>query len=177
MRLSIGLAGALVLSLLYALPIGVRAQTIDTQVGNPLSGSGCLGCPFDQLIGLQTASGNKKAAVMVVQGPDPTKDGDKPRGAYFPDKAHWGEFVKLWNQARATHAPAKNTNIIDNSTKIGKYLDLGTQTMAFVSVNEDATIEIVVIGPDKWPMMFYLRPKDFDEFGQDVTTVSAYFGN
>jgi hypothetical protein len=152
-----------------ALP-GARAQTIDTQAGNPLSDGGT----FAQLIGLQTASGDKKAAIIVIQGPEPTKDEYKPRWAGFPDKAHWDQFAALWNQARGTKPPAR-TNINGDSTKIGQYWDDAGQVLLTVEVNDDATIEINVMGPDKWPMMFRLQPKDFDEFGRNVATVTAYF--
>lgn len=177
MGLRVLLAGSFLCALLCAPPMGARAQTqatvMDTVIGNALSDGGT----FEQLMALETVNGDTKGALIMVQGPDPSKDEYKPRFAFFADKPEWNKFVNLWNQARATPPPAKSATVLSNSTSIGSSLDPTTATMVSVSVNEDATIEIDVIGPDKWPMLFRLRPKDFDEFGKDVATVSDYFGN
>jgi hypothetical protein len=173
MRLSILVAGSLALSVLFAPPMRARAETVDTQVGNTFSDGGT----FPLVLALATTSGKLKQAAILVEGPDPSKEEYKRRAAFFPDKAHWQEFVKLWNQARNTPAPSKSTNSLRSSTAIGSCFDAVDATMAMVSVNEDGTIQIDVIDSDKWPMMFRLQPGDFDEFGSAVAKVTAYFGN
>ena len=44
-----------------------------------------------------------------------------------------------------------------------------------MSVNDDATIEFAVMTKDKWPMLFRLRPDDFQEFDRDLKSISVYF--
>jgi hypothetical protein len=171
MRLPRFLAGPLVFSSLCALPICARAQTIDTQAGNAFSDGGAAA----NLMCLATASGDKKLAGMIIRGPDPKQDIYKPRIAYFVDQSEWDKFVQLWSRARTLKAPAR-TNANGDSTDVGKYWDDADQVLVTVAVNDDLTIEFDIVDADKNPLLFRLRPKDFDEFSRDVVTVSAYFG-
>jgi hypothetical protein len=165
------LAGSLVFSSLFLLQILARAQSIDTQAGNAfVDGSAAA-----YLMCLATASGDKKLAGMIVRGHDPKQDIYKPRVAYFADETEWDKFVQLWSRARTTKAPA-HTNINGDSTNVGKYWDDADQVLVTVAVNDDATIEFDIVDADKIPVLFRLRPKDFDEFSRDVATVTGYFG-
>ncbi len=171
MRLPSFVAGSLVFSSLCVLQICARAQSIDTQAGNAFSD----GSTSAYLMCLATASGDKKLAGMIIRGPDPKQDIYKPRVAYFADQTEWDKFVQLWSRARATKAPTR-TNINGDSTDVGKYWDDVDQVLVTVAVNDDATIEFDIVDADKNPLLFRLRPKDFDEFSRDVATVTAYFG-
>jgi hypothetical protein len=164
-------AGALALSVLGAMPHCARAALVDTQIGAFVDGQ-----TFEHVLGLATASDrSQKTAAIIIRGPDPSKDEYKPRAAFFSDPQQWDQLVALWNKARLTRPP-KRTNINGDSIKIGSYFDGTSAALVQMSVNDDATIEFDLIDKDKWPMLFRLRAKDFEEFDRAVKAVSAYFG-
>jgi hypothetical protein len=164
-------AGAIAFMLLGTMPERAGAGEIDTQVGAFSDGG-----TFEYVLGLATASdASDMAAAILIRGPDPSKDEYKRRAAFFSDGQRWDQFAVLWNQARRIHPP-KRTNINGDSIDIGKYFDRSVEALLSVSVNDDATIEFDLIDKDKWPMLFRLRPKDFNEFDSDVKKVSEYFG-
>jgi hypothetical protein len=173
MRLQSVPSGSLVCFLLVALSMSAKTQQIDTPAGNSFSD----GESSKQVMGLATASGDKKLAALIVRGADLTKDEDKSRAvaAFFADRPHWDQCVALWKQARATPAP-KRTNVNGDSIKVGKYWDEAYEVLLTVGVDDDGTIVFAVVGPDKWARSFELQPKDFDDFGRDVSIVSTYFG-
>jgi hypothetical protein len=164
-------AGAIALSVLSAMPRCARAAFVDTQISAFADGQ-----TSEHVLGLATASDkSQKTAALIIRGPDPSKDEYKPRAAFFSDPHQWDQLVALWNKARLTRPP-KRTNINGDSVKVGSYFDGTSAALLQMSVNDNATIEFDLVDKDKRPILFELRPKDFEEFDRAVKAVSAYFG-
>lgn len=166
-------------------PVDERIAGVNTQVGAFSDGG-----PYKNVLSLATASdASKRLAAIIIRGPDPTKEDDKPLAMIFTklggtkDGYAWSQFVAAWEKARRTMSPKKSANKEDvTSIMIGSFGfgaglggDAGNAGVD-VSVNDDATISIdlEVIGSSH---QFRLQSKNFEEFGRDVAKVSAYFAN
>ena len=163
---------SIVTSAIVLLVLGVTLECATALVDKQVGAFGD-GQTFEYAIGLATASDkNPKTAAIIIAGSDRTKFEYKPRAIFFDSEAKWNQLVSLWQKARVTR-PLKRTNINGNSIDIGNYFD--GDALITVSVNDDATVSLDLVDKDKWPMLFRLRPEDFDGFDSAVKKVSAYF--
>jgi hypothetical protein len=148
---------------LFSAASGAAAAGAATQVGQFDDKSGSI-------FGFFTTE-QPRVATIVIQGPKPTEDSDKPIMVFFIDKTEWAKFVALWRKAEKSPAKTQAKDL-----RIGDYFDASNSSMLSLSVDYQHIVQFIIID-QKVINTFTLTPADFAAFDADVKKITAYLGN
>lgn len=151
----------LIFSLVGSALLGAAPAIAATKIGQ-FEGAGF----GDYSLGLLTETESGQHAVIAIMNPDSK---DPPKFADFFSLDQWKSFVSIWERARDTPKPKKDTEIGSLDVK-------ASGSNVTVEVQDDGLIGITIT--DRVSVSpFVFKRKDVAAFDQDVKKISEFFGN